>query len=87
MVSANEKMDLAKDKMSENLMLAMENQANLAVLDEKALNLKLVAEDFDHDAEELAEFMAARNRRMGVTIAALGVGGGFSIVAPLFQFM
>merc|ERR1711935_645480 len=71
---ANHKVDIAKEKMAQNLTLAMGNSAALENLDEKTADLLDAAKDFNKDAEYLKDLMAARANRMKVIMIATGVG-------------
>ena len=77
------KVDIAKEKMMENINAAMQNNASLTRIDEKASDLKDIAKDFAEDADKLETYMTARNARLRLMLYSVGVGGGGAVILPL----
>jgi hypothetical protein len=87
LMSANAKVDKAKEKMAQNLTMAMENSAALEGLNAKTADLLDMAQDFSKDAEHLHQLMKARAARMKVIMITVGAGGGGVVGLPLIMGM
>ena len=73
------KVDLARDKVAETIELALQNNQDLNILDNKTNALLEIAQDFAEDAEDLNKFMQRRNKILGM-IQYTTISGGIALV-------
>lgn len=81
------KVDLAKDKLEQALIAALENKGSLETLENKTTILLEMAEDFHHDADKMEIFMKRRNFILSVTGWMMFSGGMGLVVLPVVGHM
>ena len=83
LVSAQAKVNLAKDKMAANQQQAMANQQGLENLESKTGDLLAMAKDFHKDANSLESLMKHKNLMNKIYTFTAAIGGGGTIVLPI----
>jgi hypothetical protein len=84
-LSANARIELGKNEMGDNISLALQVNCDQVVVDDKAFALLGMAKEFDDDAADLKDLMAARAVKMKLKLATFEIGCLGSTALPLIN--